>query len=312
MLDSERFVDQPPREVYAALLSEGKYLCSWSTMYRILRERGPVRERRNQRERRHHTVPRLVATAANEVWTWDISKLATFERNTFLNLYVVLDLYSRYAVAWMIATRENSALAKQLFAEAVGRYGIDPGTLIVHQDRGAPMTSHGFAELLSELGIERSYSRPRVSNDNAFSESHFRTVKYQPDYPGRFQDVRHARRWFSEFFTWYNNEHHHSGLALFTPREVYFGQTKEVAKQREEALLKAYESHPERFVHGVPRQSMPPARVFINPHEAGAPTVSTLLAADHRHLEDLWPPKEDDVPVVQLPGATTMEIATNI
>ena len=215
VLDSERFIDQPVREVYARLLSEGVYLCSWRTMHRLLKERGPVRERRNHREPRKHAVPRLEATAPNQVWSWDISKLATTATGVFLNLYVVLDLFSRYVVAWMVAERENSALAKQLFAEAVGRYNIEAGKLIVHQDRGAPMTSHGFTDLLSELGLERSYSRPRVSNDNAFSESHFHTVKYQPDYPGRFRDIQHARRWLAEFFEWYNDAHHHSGLALF-------------------------------------------------------------------------------------------------
>ncbi len=215
-LDSPRFIDQPPREVYAALLSEGRYLCHWSTMYRLLRERGPIRERRAHRTPRRHPVPRLVAAAPNQVWTWDISKLATCERGRFLSLYVVLDLFSRYVVAWMVAEHENSALAKQLFAEAIQRYGVEAGKLVVHQDRGAPMTSHGFAELLGELGVERSYSRPRVSNDNPFSESHFHTLKYQPDYPGRFRDVLHARQWCEEFFHWYNEHHHHAALALFT------------------------------------------------------------------------------------------------
>lgn len=310
VLNSERFVDQPPREVYAALLSEGRYLCSWPTMYRILRERGPVRERRNQRQRRHHAVPRLVAAAPNQVWTWDISKLATHERGTFLNLYVVLDLFSRYVVAWMVAARENSALAKQLFAEAISRYGVDPGQLIVHQDRGAPMTSHGFAELLGELGVERSYSRPRVSNDNPYSESHFRTAKYQPDYPGRFRDIAHARRWCYEFFDWYNVRHHHTGLALFTPHDVFFGHVDAIAKRREQALDDAYRAHPERFVAGAPRVRRPPPRVFINPADGEPPTAQRVFDTSDGDLDRLWPTMPTAPLVINVPGAQTFEAAT--
>jgi putative transposase len=307
VLDSERFADQPPREVYAALLSEGTHLCHWSSMYRMLRERGPVRERRNHREPRQHAVPRLVAAAPNEVWTWDISKLATLERGVFLNLYVVLDLYSRYVVAWMVAAHENSALAKQLFAEAVGRYDVEPGTLVVHQDRGAPMTSHGFAELLGELGVDRSYSRPRVSNDNPFSESHFHTVKYQPDYPGHFRDLAHARTWCGEFFHWYNDEHHHDGLALFTPADVFFGRVDAVAGRREQTLLAAYAAHPERFVAGPPRVQRPPARVFINPADAAqAITAQRVLDTTDAQFATLWPaPRSPDAPaVIHIPGAS--------
>ena len=173
VMDSERFIDQPPREVYAALLSEGIYFCHWRTMYRLLVERGPVKERRNQREPRHHAVPRLIADAPNRVWTWDITKLPTYERGVFLNLYMVMDMFSRFVVAWMVAEHENAALAKQLFREAIERYDIAPDTLTVHQDRGAPMTSNTFADLMTVLGVERSYSRPRVSNDNPYAESCF-------------------------------------------------------------------------------------------------------------------------------------------
>lgn len=310
VLDSERFVDQPPREVYATLLTEGRYLCSWSTMYRILRERGPVRERRNQRERHPHAIPRLVAVVPNQVWTWDISKLATLERGTFLNLYVVLDLFSRYVVAWMVAARENSALAKQLFAEAVGRYGVDAGQLIVHQDRGAPMTSHGFADLLSELGVERSYSRPRVSNDNPFSESHFRTAKYQPDYPGRFRDIAHARQWCDEFFAWYNEHHHHTGLALFTPHDVFFGNVDAIAAQREQALCAAYNAHPERFVAGPPSVKRPPARVCINPADGEPPTMERVIGTDDDKLAQLWSAPPSAPLVINVPGALETQVAT--
>lgn len=304
VLDSERFIDQPPREVYAALLSEGTFACSWRTMYRLLRERGPVRERRDQREARHNAVPRLIASAPNQVWTWDISKLATYERGVFLNLYVVLDLYSRYVVAWMVAAHENSALAKQLFREAIERYGIAAGTLTVHQDRGAPMTSHGFAELLAELGIERSYSRPRVSDDNAFSEAHFHTLKYQPDYPGRFRDLAHARSWCDEFFVWYNTEHHHDGLALFTPEQVFAGHVESIVIRRQEALTSAYRRHPERFVAGPPVAARPPQRVLLNPLDAAPPTIEAVLASPSDQLPQLWPiAAVSGVPVINLPGA---------
>ncbi len=310
VLDSERFIDQPPREVYATLLSEGTYLCSVSTMYRLLRERGATKERRNQREARHHAIPRLVAAAPNEVWTWDISKLATHQRGTFLNLYVVLDLFSRYVVAWMVAAHENSALAKQLFAEAISRYDIDAGSLIVHQDRGAPMTSHGFAELLGELGVERSYSRPRVSNDNPFSESCFRTAKYQPDYPGCFRDLAHARIWCDDFFRWYNDDHHHTGLELFTPRDVFFGNVDEIAARREKALHDACRANPERFVAGPPRVRRPAARVFINQVDAEPPTAATVLRADDDALAKLWPTPTPTIPVINIPGSASSVIST--
>lgn len=307
LLDSERFIDQPPREVYATLLEEGHYVCSPRTMYRILAERGPLRERRDHRERVQHPVPRLVATAPNQVWTWDISKLATFVSGVFLNLYVILDLFSRYVVAWMIAERENSALAKQLFSEAISRYGIEPGELLVHQDRGAPMTAHGFAELLSVLGVDRSYSRPRVSNDNPHQESLFHTVKYQPDYPGRFQDTRHGCHWFDDFFGWYNDDHHHDGLNLFTPSDVFFGRVDAVAARRREALAAAFARHPERFVHGLPTVKLPPERVVINPLDPDhqPTTADRIIKARDAELASLWTPapRPSTAPVIHLPGA---------
>ena len=283
-LHSERFQDQAPRQVYAELLDEGTYLASPSTMYRILAARGESSERRNQREARSHAVPRLEATRPNQVWTWDISKLATYVPGVFLNLYLVLDLFSRYPVAWMVAERENSALSKQLFAEAITRYALEPGSITVHNDRGAPMTALGFVDMLAQLGVERSKSRPRVSNDNPFSESCFKTIKYQPDYPGRFRDVGHARRWFMEFFDWYANRHRHSGLALFTPADVFFGRVAELADNRQRALDAAYEAHAERFVRGRPTVRLPPDKVAINPIDLGAATQSVadaLIVPDH-------------------------------
>lgn len=305
-LHSERFQDQSPRQVYAELLDEGKYVASPSTMYRILAAHGESNERRNQREARSHAVPRIEVTAPNQCWTWDISKLATFVPGVFLNLYLVLDMFSRYPVAWMVAERENSALAKQLFAEAITRYRIEPGSITVHNDRGAPMTSGAFIDLLAQLGVERSVSRPRVSNDNPYSESCFKTVKYQPDYPGRFQNAAHARRWFTEFFDWYANRHRHSGLALFTPADVFFGRVEELAASRQHALDAAYLAHPERFVRGRPVVRLPPAEVAINPIDPSAPnrTAADVLKAD-KSLQPTFNVEPPAAPSVVLPGVLT-------
>ncbi len=302
-LHSERFQDQSPRQVYAELLDECKYVGSPSTMYRILAAHGESNERRNQRKARSHAVPRLEATAPNQVWTWDISKLATHVSGVFLNPYLVLDLFSRFPVAWMIAERENSALSKQLFAEAISRYRLEPGSITVHNDRGAPMTSGAFIDLLAQLGVERSVSRPRVSNDNPYSESCFKTVKYQPDYPGRFHDAAHARRWFTEFFEWHANRHRHSGLALFTPADVFFGRVAGLAETRQLALDAAYAAHPERFVRGRPVVRLPPAKVTINPIDPDAPNqtaadVLSAVASPPKPLNVVPPP----APAVVLPG----------
>lgn len=304
VLDSEAYIDQPPREVYASLLSKGIYLCSVRTMYRLLKERGPVRERRAHREHPKNAIPRLEASAPNQVWSWDISKLATLETGSFLNLYVVLDLFSRYVVAWMVAERENSALAKQLFVEAVSRYQIEPGELTVHQDRGAPMTSHTFCDLLAELGVDRSHSRPRVSNDNPHSESLFHTAKYQPDYPGRFRDIGHARQWCQEFFAWYNDAHHHTGLALFTPSDVFYGRVQDITLTRADALAAAYKAFPERFVHGYPSVPQPPPRVFINPPEVPV-TAKEIISARPEELDSLLSPAPlvSTPPEIHIPGA---------
>ena len=280
VLHEPRFADQPPAQVYAKLLDQGRYLCSLRTMHRLLAQAGESGERRLQRSKTHHVVPRLVADAPNVVWSWDITKLATWSKGVFLNLYVVLDLYSRYVVAWMVAGRENSALAKQLLAEAISRYGIEPGGLRVHQDRGAPMTAHGFLDLLAELGVDASHSRPRVSNDNAFSEAQFKTLKYQPDFPGHFRDIEHARAWCAEFFHWSNYHHQHSSLALFTPADVFHGRIEQLIAVRQAGLNAAYAAHPERFVHGRPQVPRPPAVVAINPLEPEKSPVraSALLA----------------------------------
>lgn len=264
-LHSERFRDQPPAEVYHSLLEEDQYLCSVSTMYRLLDKHQESGERRQQRPAQHHTIPRLRASAPNEVWTWDVSKLPLVTRGIYLSLYVVLDLFSRFVVAWMVSMKENSALARQLMDEATARYGIVPGQLTVHQDRGSPMIAHGFLDLMRALDVTCSHSRPRVSNDNAFSESQFKTQKYQPDYPGRFDHSAHARDWCGDYFDWYNFDHHHSGLGGFTPEQVFTGRYQEIAKAKQDTLDERYARNPERFVSGPPRVVMPPSSVAINP-----------------------------------------------
>ena len=258
------FADQPPPEVYATLLSRGLHLASIRTMYRVLAEAGEAKDRRQQRTPQAHAVPRVTTTAPNQAWTWDITKLATTSKGVFLMAYVIIDLFSRFVVGWMVATKECKHLAAQLFAETIARHGVEPG-LWVHSDRGAAMKSDTLAQLLDSLGASRSFSRPRVSNDNPYSEAQFKTLKYQPDYPGRFGSTLHARAWLGDFFAWHNDEHHHTGLALFTPAEVFHGRVAAVAAIRQGALDAAYRAHPERFPNGPPRARLPPDVVHINP-----------------------------------------------
>lgn len=274
VMHSPEFVDQPPMEVFAKLLSRGMYLASIRTIYRVLAELGESKERRNQRLPHPHVKPSLTATAPNQVWTWDITKLATFERGIFLHAYVIIDLFSRYVVGWMVAAKECKHLAAQLFADAVTRHGVEPG-LTVHSDRGSAMKSDTLAQLLATLGASQSFSRPHVSDDNAFSEAQFKTLKYQPDYPGRFSGIMHARGWLEPFFAWHNDDHQHSGLALFTPAEVFHGHVAAVHRIRQDALDAQYALHPERFPNGPPKAALPPAEVHINPLEALAIPVTT-------------------------------------
>lgn len=266
------FVDQPPTEIYAALLGRGIYLASIRTMYRVLAAVGETIERRNQRPAQAHTKPSLTATAPNQVWTWDITKLATHEKGVFLMAYVIIDLFSRFVVGWMVATKECKHLAAQLFAETIARHGIEPG-LQVHSDRGSAMKSDTLAQLLASLGATRSFSRPRVSDDNAFSEAQFKTLKYQPDYPGRFDGLLHGSAWLQDFFGWHNDEHHHTSLALFTPADVFHGRVESVRATRQAALDIAYAAHPERFSHGPPSVALPPPAVHINPTTAEALSI---------------------------------------
>ena len=284
VLHEPRFEDQPPAEVYATLLDEGVYLASVRTMYRILAAAGETKERRAQRLPRHYTVPRLVATRPDSVWTWDITKLGGPLPGSFFYLYVILDLFSRYVVGWMVAGRETSALAQQLFNETVTARGVEPGDLTVHMDRGSPMTSKGFTQLLAELGATKSYSRPRISDDNAYSESQFKTLKYQPDYPGRFRSIADARHWLTDFFRWYNHMHKHEGIALLTPAAVYNGHARDMLDARQAVLDARYQDHPERFPRGRPQVPRLPERVEINPVVPAYEAPNG--AGDQR--EDLW------------------------
>ena len=278
-LHRTEFADQPPTEVYATMLGRGEYIASIRTMYRVLAEAGETGERRNQRAPQAYAKPSLTATAPNQVWTWDITKLATQQKGVFLMAYVIIDLFSRYVVGWMLAAKECKHLAAQLFAETIARHGIEPG-LTVHADRGSAMKSDTLAQLLASLGASRSFSRPRISDDNAFSEAQFKTMKYQPDYPGRFASELQGRGWLQGFFGWHNDQHHHSSLALFTPADVFLGRVETVRATRQSALDAAYAEHPERFPHGPPRAPLPPDAVHINPIVADALRIPTATSDD--------------------------------
>jgi putative transposase len=265
LLNSPRFADQAPREVYASLLDEGCYVCSVRSMYRILAEYDEVRERRDQLRHPNYTRPELLATGPNQVWSWDITRLLGPVKWSYFYVYTILDIYSRYVVGWMIALQEAAHLAEQLVEETCQRQGIVPGQLTLHADRGKPMLSKPLAFLLADLGVTKSHSRPYTSDDNPFSEAQFKTMKYRPDYPGRFGSLLEAREWGQDFFRWYNFEHHHTALGLLTPADVHFGRAAEVLQLRQLVLEQAYDQHPERFVHGMPRPQAAPQAVWINP-----------------------------------------------
>jgi putative transposase len=266
-LRSERFVDKAPAQVHATLLEEGVFLCSVRTMYRILAANREVRERRAQLVHPRHAVPVLVATKPNEVWTWDVTLLRGPAKAEHYFLYVVLDIFSRYVVAWMLAHRESAAHAKRLIRAACERHAIVPGQLTAHSDRGSIQVAKTIGDLYEDLGIIRSLSRPRVSNDNPFSESQFKTTKYWADYPERFDGFNHANSWCATFFPKYCFEHRHSGIAYLTPAAVHFGEAADILLRRQAALDEAYSEHPERFVKGPPRVQQLPTQVWINREE---------------------------------------------
>ena len=264
VLHADRFVDQAPAEVYASLLDEGKYLCSIRTMYRILAEEGEVRERRNQARHPQYQAPELLATAPNQVWSWDITKLLGPVKWSYFYLYVILDIFSRYVVGWMIAPQESARLAERLIGDTCRKQGIQPGQLTIHADRGSSMTSKPVALLLADLGITRTHSRPHVSDDNPYSESQFKTLKYCPSFPDRFGSIQHARGFCHQFFPWYNGEHRHSGIGLLTPETVHYGRADLATTRRQDVLASASALHPERFVRGAPRPPQVPEAVWIN------------------------------------------------
>jgi len=270
-LNSERFQDQAPRTVYARLLDDGEYLCHWRTMYRILDEYAEVRERRNQLRHPNYKKPELLATEPNQVWSWDITKLRGPEKWTYYYLYVILDIYSRYVVGWMIAPKESAALAQELVQQTYEKQNINADQLTLHADRGAPMIAKSMAMLLADLGVSKSHSRPHVSDDNPFSEAQFKTMKYRPNYPGRFGCQVDAHSWARPFFDWYNNDHYHSGIGFLTPADVHYGRASRKIQERQRILQMAYQKFPHRFVKGEPKPPALPEAVWINPPKASVP-----------------------------------------
>jgi putative transposase len=280
VLHSEPFADKAPAEVYAALLDQGQYLCSIRTMYRILDERQEVRERRDQLRHPTYHKPQLVATAPNQVWSWDITKLLGPAKWTYFHLYVILDIFSRYVVGWMLASRESEHLAERLIRETVVKQGIVRDQLTIHSDRGPSMRSQTVAQLLATLGITKSHSRPHVSDDNPFSESQFKTLKYRPEFPDRFASIEDGLGFCGKFVHWQNHEHHHWGLGLLTPAMVHFGQAEAVLAARQTVLTAAYAAHPERFVRQPPRPLVLPGEVWINPPADGSEPRMLQLPRD--------------------------------
>ena len=287
VLHEPRFVDLAPAQVYTRLLDEARYLCSERTLYRILEANQEVRERRDQLRHPVYQKPELLATAPNQVWSWDITKLLGPVKWTYYYLYVLLDIYSRYVPGWLLATQESAALAKQLIAETCRRQGIDPGQLTTHSDRGPAMTSTSIAVLLADLGVTKSLSRPQTSNDNPYSEAQFKTLKYRPDFPDRFGSLQDGRGFCRTFFGWYNTAHHHSGIGMMTPEAVHYGRAPRIIAARQQTLDTAFALHPERFVRNPPRHQDVPNQAWINPPKAKpelqvAPGSTIVSPADLR------------------------------
>jgi len=275
-LHAERFRDKAPAEVYATLLDENIYLCSIRTMHRILAQQGELKERRNQLRHPQYKKPELLASGPNEVWSWDITKLLGPVKWTYFHLYVILDIFSRNVVGWMVAERETAELAKRLIAATCEKQGIEPGALTIHADRGTSMTSKPVALMLADLGVTKTHSRPHVSDDNPYSESQFKTLKYRPEFPDRFGSIQDARAFCMRFFRWYNQEHHHSGIALLTPDMLHYGMAGQVIKQRQKVLDQAYDRNPERFTHARPKHPPQPTAVWINPPTQAIATEPNL------------------------------------
>lgn len=320
LLNSERFVDVAPEQVEAILLDEDTWVASARTMYRVLAEAKQVRDRRNRRRHPNYKKPELLANAPLQVWSWDITRLKGPAKATWFYLFVMLDLFSRFVVGWLLAQRENAELAQQFIRETMRKHGIEPGQLTLHQDRGSPMRAKSTRELMEDLGIAASFSRPRVSNDNPYSESHFSTLKQRPEMPERFGSPQHARQIFRQLFRWYNFEHCHSGIAMLTPAQVHQGKAAQVLAARHEVRLAAYRAHPERYINGPPKRAELPTEVWINRpvDEPSSPTVMLPSITDIGHAPDrepavkareatVWPLGLDGGSTVSY-SATTLEV----
>ena len=264
ILHSRQFIDMAPQEVYHALLDGGSYLCSPRTMYRLLETHSEVRERRDQLSHPSYAKPELLAEGPNQVWSWDITKLKGAAKWTYYYLYVIIDIFSRYIVGWMVASREKGALAKKLIQLSCTKQGIGPEQLVIHSDRGSSMTSKPVAFLLADLGVTKSLSRPYTSSDNPYSEAHFKTLKYRPEFPKRFGCFQDSRSFCYNFFNWYNSCHYHSGIGFFTPEDVHYGRTEEIIKKRQAVLTEAFIKNPKRFKGKMPKPMALPEAVWIN------------------------------------------------
>jgi putative transposase len=264
VLHSDRFIDCSPAQVWATLLDERRYLCSERTMYRLLAERGETRERRDQLTRPAYVKPELLAERPNELWSWDITKLLGPSKWTYYYLYVILDVFSRYAVAWTLQHRESARVAEQLIAQAVEQQKIPAGQLTIHADRGSSMTSKPVAFLLADLGVTKTHSRPYTSTDNPYSEAQFKTLKYRPDFPHRFGSIENGREFCRPFFQWYNHVHRHSGIGLMPPAAIHYGRADQLHAERARVLAAAHAAKPERFVRGAPQPPKLPTGAWIN------------------------------------------------
>jgi len=264
LLNSKRFRDKAPRQVYGELLDEQRYVCHWRTMYRVLAAEGQTTERRQRQRQSPPPRPVLVARGPNQIWSWDITKLGGPKRWTYYYLYVILDIFSRYVVGWMVADRERASLAEKLIRESSRKQQIGPDQLVLHCDRGSAMKAKTVAQAMAELGITKSHSRPYTPDDNPYSEAQFKTVKYHPEFPERFDGVKHSRGYCRALFAWYNNEHRHSALGLMTPRDVHYGRVDQVRAERQAVLDAAWEKNPERFIGGRPTAPQGPKEVWIN------------------------------------------------
>jgi putative transposase len=283
-LHSDRFCDLTPYQVYAQLLDDGQYMCGIRTMYRILHSvHGDVKERRRHVDRRHYQKPELLATEPNQVWSWDITKLKGPVKWTYYYLYVIMDIFSRYVVGWMIAQRELGTLAKRLIQDTCEKQNIESDQLTIHSDRGPSMKSKPVALLLSDLGVTKSLNRPHVSNDNPYSEAQFKTLKYCPQFPGRFGSIQDARSFCQQFFSWYNKEHRHSGIGLMTPEQVHYGLAQKIYDDRCKVLLNAFEKNPVRFKGKVPKPHALPKAAWINKPKTEELESNLLTEVSHSH-----------------------------